>query len=275
TMGVPAFGPLDPIEARRRARAAATRAIEIDPDLVEAHTSLAFATFFHDWNWEEAERRFQKAIALNPQYALAHHWYADYLNAMGRQNEAMSEIREAQKLEPNSVIIDRDVAWHLFFQKRYDEAIAQLEGTLGKAPSFDAARSLLARALAERGRYGEGISQLEQLTADFKPVIKLSFLAYVYATSGDSAKADALMGEKSVLEKSPEKNGYAPPYYDALVYTAEGRNADALTALERAYREQDSTLVSLYIDPRLERLHADPRYVSLVQRMHYPKAPRP
>jgi tetratricopeptide (TPR) repeat protein len=268
-LGVPAFGPLSPMEARRLAKERALKAYQIDPDLVEVQTSLAFASFFQDWDWDLAEARFQKAFALNPQYALAHHWYADYLNAMGRQQEAMNEILEAQKLEPLSVIIDRDVAWHYFFQKRYDEAITHLEGTLRTAPNYDAARSLLARALAERGRYAEAIDQLEHLSEKFSRGTKLAFLAYVHAASGNSAEADALMRQKAQMD------GYTPPYYDALVYAAEGRNADALTALERAYNEQDSTLVSLYIDPRLERLHAEPRYLALVRKMKYPNAVQP
>ena len=134
SLGVAAFGPLEPLDARRLAKESALKAIALDPDLAEAHTSLAFAAFFHDWDWATAETEFKKAIALNPQYALAHHWYTNHLNAMGRQSEAMTEILKAQELEPLSIIIHRDVAWHLFFQRKYDEAITHLEQTLQMDP---------------------------------------------------------------------------------------------------------------------------------------------
>ena len=128
--GVSAFGPLSPLEARRLVKEVATHALKRDPDLAEAHTSLAFAAFFHDWDFAGAEIRFRKAIGLNPHYAVAHQWYADQLNAMGRQDEATAEISRAQELEPLSMIIHRDIGWHLFFQSRFDEAVAQLQQTL-------------------------------------------------------------------------------------------------------------------------------------------------
>jgi tetratricopeptide (TPR) repeat protein/predicted Ser/Thr protein kinase len=272
TQGVAAFGPLLPLEARRLAKEAATRALELDPNLVEAHTSLAFAAFFHDWDWDRAETLFKKAIGLNEQYALAHHWYANHLNAMGRQDEAMAEIKRAQELEPLSIIIDRDIAWHLFFQEKYDEAITHLQQTLGRDSTYAAAHTLLARALAERGRFEEAVEHLRLATSGTKQAsgVNLSFVAYVQARSGDTRAADATLAQ---VEKLREVE-YVPPYYDALVYTAQGRPRKALDALERAYREQDSTLVSLMIDPRFEPLRDEPRYQDLVKRMRFPERPR-
>jgi eukaryotic-like serine/threonine-protein kinase len=268
--GVSAFGPLSPLEARRLAKDAATHALVLDPNLAEAHTSLAFAAFFHDWDWAGAEARFKKAIELNEQYALAHHWYANQLNAMGRQDEAMAEINRAQELEPLSIIIDRDVAWHLFFQQKYDEAIAHLEQTLARDSTYAPARSLLARALAERGRYSEALEHLRLAAPGMTRGVNLSFIAYVQARSGDTRAADATMAQVEKLRSGE----FVPPYYDALVYTAEGRSRKALDALDRAYREQDSTLVGLMIDPRFERLRSEPRYQELVKRMHFPERPR-
>jgi Tfp pilus assembly protein PilF len=270
SQGVSAFGPLSPIDARRLAKEAASRALELDPDLPEAHTSLAFAAFFHDWDWERAEKLFKKAIALNEQYALAHHWYANHLNAMGRQDEAIAEILRARALEPLSIIIDRDVAWHLFFQQRYDEAIAHLEQTLVRDATFAPARTLLARALAERGRYAEALEHLRAAAPAMTRGVNLSFVAYVQARSGDLQQADATMAEVQRL-RSHEN---IPPYYDALVHTAAGRPGKALDALERAHREQDSTMVSLMIDPRLKALHGEPRYQELVTRMRFGERPQ-
>jgi serine/threonine-protein kinase len=270
--GVSAFGPLLPVEARRLAKDAAAHALELDPNLAEAHTSLAFAAFFHDWDWDGAEMRFKKAIDLNDQYALAHHWYANQLNAMGRQEEAMVEIGRAHALEPLSILIDRDIGWHLFFQQKYDEAIVQLEQTLVRDPTYAPTRTLLARALAERGRYAEALDHLRLAAPGMTRGVNLSFVAYVQAKSGDTRAADTTMAQ---IEKLKSAEGeYVPPYYDALVYTAQGRLRKALDSLERAYREQDSTLVSLMIDPRFEPLHGEPRYQDLVKKMRFPPRPR-
>jgi tetratricopeptide (TPR) repeat protein len=268
SLGVAAFGPLEPLDARRLAKQAALKALELDPNLAEAHTSLAFAAFFHDWDWPRAEVEFQRAFSSNPQYALAHHWYADYLNAMGRQSEAMSEILKAQELEPLSIIIHRDVAWHLFFQRRYDEAIDHLHRTLEMDPGYAAARTLLARALAERGRYPEALQELKR--AEDNGLARgpyLSFAAYVQAASGNRSGADDSLREIARVRATE----YVPPYYDALVYVAERRFPKALDSLEQAYREQDSTLVSLKMDPRLEPIRGELRYRALVAKMKFPE----
>ncbi len=231
-LGIPAFGSLPPLESRRLAKEALLKALELNPNLVEVHTSLAFAAYFQDWDWKVAEERFQKAIALNPQYALAHHWYADYLSAMGRFSEATNEIQRAQALEPLSIITNRDVAWHLFFQRRYDEAIAQLEETLRMDANYTNARTLLARALAEKQRYAEALDHLRKAAPFMSPGVNLSFVAYVQALSGDRRGADDSMAQI----KAHGAEWSVPPYYLALVYAAEGRASLALDALEAAYR---------------------------------------
>jgi tetratricopeptide (TPR) repeat protein len=265
-LGVAAFGSLRPLDARRLSKEAVLRALERNPDLAEAHTSLAFASYFQDWNWTDAEARFKKAIALNPQYAPAHHLYADYLTAMGRSAAALEEIQRAKELEPLSLSFNRDVAWHLFFQRRYDEAVTHLDGTLGINANFAPALNLRARALAELGRYPEALDDLRRAAPFMPRGINLSFVAYVQARSGDRAGADASMAE--IHAHASDWN--VPPYYDALVYTAEGRTAMALDALETAYREQDPTLVNVRADPRFDRIRSEPRFQALVDRMRFP-----
>jgi serine/threonine-protein kinase len=263
-LGVPAFGPLTPLEARRLAKEAALNALERDPDLAEAHTSLAFMAYFHDWDWAAAETRFKKALELNPSYALAHHWYADYLTAMGRPREAAAEIARAYVLEPLSILIHRDIAWHMFFERRYDDAIAHLEGTLAMDPGYRAARTLLARCLTERGRYTEALEHLRAADSGPSSSVTLSFVAYVQAASGDRAAA-----EQSLRTLAAARD-YVPPYYIALVHAALGDHDRALSTLERAMREQDSTMVNLNVDPRFDRLRGDPRFDTLVARMRFP-----
>ena len=265
-MGVPAFGKLTPLETRRLAKDAALKAIELDPNLAEAHTSLAFTAFLHDWDWDVADRRFKQALELNPQYPLAHHWYAEFLNEMGRFDEAMNEIRRAQALDPMSLLIHRDIGWHFFCQRRYDEAIAQLRETLTLDSGFSAARTLLARALAAKGQYDEALAELERVRGGISPTTYLSFKGYIEAASGDREAANTRLQELRRLASA----SYVSPYYLALIYTALGQKAEALSELERSHAEQDSTLVTVNIDPRFDPLRGEDRFRALVARMHFP-----
>jgi Tfp pilus assembly protein PilF len=265
-LGIPAFGPLPPLEARRLAKQALNRALELNPNLVEAHSSLAFTAFLHDWDWETAQKGFDKALALNPQYAQAHHWYAEFLNEMGRFDEALSEVRRAQALDPLSILINRDVAWHFFCQRRYDEAIAQLHETLTLDPGYPPAVTLLARSLAAKGDYAEALARLEQVKGRTSDVSYLSFRGYIEAASGQRSRAESTLAELRAVAGRE----YVPPYYVALIYTALGRGANAASELERAYNEQDSTLVTVNIDPRFDPLRGDPRFQALIARMRFP-----
>ena len=265
-LGVPAFGPLSPMEARRLAKEAALEALKLDPNLVEAHTSLAFAAYLHDWDWIAAERGFKTALTLNPQYALAHHWYADYLTAMGRSDEALEEIQRARDLEPLSLIIHRDVGWHLFFQRKYSEAVVHLRETLKLDPAYTAARTLLARALAEQGEYGEALRELE-LAATGQPSNALdSFVAYVQARSGNRSAAERWLSRV----RQEANTGYVSPYCLGLVHVALGDRPSALDEFERGYREQDTTIVNLKADPRLDSLRQEPRYQHLLALLRFP-----
>jgi Tfp pilus assembly protein PilF len=265
-LGVSAFGPLSPMEARRLTKEAALTALERNPGLAEAHTSLAFAAYFHDWDWAVAETRFQRAIELNPQYALAHHWYADYLTAMGRREDAMREIRRALELEPLSLIIHRDVAWHLFFQRRYDEAVDHLRETLAKDPNYTAARTLLARALAERGDHTEALRELAAVTSGMSGSAKLSVSAYVQALSGDTAGA-----RSSLRTLESWTDGYVSPYNVALVYAALGDPHRAMEYLKQAHEQQDSTLVNVNADPRFDPIRNDARFQALLDQLRFPR----
>src|SRR5262249_2952541 len=116
------YGMLPPNEAMPQAKTSAVRALELDPSLAEAHTSLAYPKLYYDWDWPGAEREFQRALELNPNYATAHHWYHEYLTAMGRFEEGLAEILRAQELDPLSLIINTDVGWGLYFTRQYDQA---------------------------------------------------------------------------------------------------------------------------------------------------------
>jgi TolB-like protein/DNA-binding winged helix-turn-helix (wHTH) protein len=139
--------PIPRPEAMERARAAALKAIALDELSAEPHASLGFVEMHYDWNWPAAEKEFRRAIELNSSYATAHHWYAYYLMARARQEESLAEIRQAQELDPLSLIIQRDVADMLYYARRYDEGIAQCRKTLERDPHF---------ALAKYSLYTDG-----------------------------------------------------------------------------------------------------------------------
>ena len=263
-LGVPAFGPLRPFEARGRAREAALKALDLDPNLAEAHVSLAFLSYFHDWNWSAADERFQRALRLNPNDAQAHHWYADYLNAMGRFDEATIHIQTACALEPLSLLYQRDVGWHLFFQRKYAEAIAQLRGVLAMDSTYAPAISLLGRALVQDGQFEAGIEELKKL--DLNNPANVAMLAYAYASAGDRNQSAAWLARVSNAGTAQ----YVSPYSVALVEAAQGNNSRALAKLFTAFDEQDSTIVNLNVDARFDRLRNDARFVELIRRMRFP-----
>ena len=265
-MGVPSFGLLTPREARRQATEAAITAVKLDPESAEAHTSLAFIAFFHDWDWATAEGRFRKAIELDPQYALAHDWYGDYLNAMGRQAEGLAEVRTALSQERQSLLYHRDIGYQYFFQRRYGEAIDQLRQTLERDPSYTAARSLLGRALVEAGRPAEGIEELRRAAPGLPRPTALLFLAYAEAAAGSRQQAERHLREALALAPT----AYVAPTYVALAYTALGQPEQALAWLRRGYETQDSTMVNVYQDPRLDPLRGRKEFADLLRQMKFP-----
>jgi serine/threonine-protein kinase len=268
-MGVHAFGAMAPLESRRLAKVFGLKALELNPDLAEAHTSLAFAAFVHDWDWQEAQQRFERALSINPQYALAHHWYAELLNTLDRVDEAMTQIHLAQQLDPLSILIHRDIAWHYFCQGRYAEAVAQLNETLKMDPGFPAALTLLARSLAGLGRFDEALPTLERARPGLSHVAYLGFRGAIEAAAGRRREAERTLAEMRGLSERE----YVPPYALALIHTALGQTEQALTQLEEGYRRQDTTMVSVAIDPRFKPLHDQPRFNALLETMRLTRRP--
>ena len=268
-LGVPPFGDLRPMEARRRAKAAALKALDLNPNLAEAHTSLAWGAALYDWDWPAAEARFAHAIRLNPQYALAHHWYAMFLTDMGRFDEARTELQQAQALEPLSLLIHRDFGWIDFYAGQYDAAIAQLRETLTRDRQYSTAITLLARALAAKGQSTAGLAELERARPDLTPASYLSFRGYIEAAGGDPRARETLAELRVEAERE-----YVTPYYFALIHAALGDRENAIAELQRAHGEQDSTLGSVNVDPRFSSIRSDPRFQALIAAMRFPAPPR-
>lgn len=263
------FSYLDPLDAFPRAKEAATKALELDPSLADAHTSLAYYNLYHAWNWVEAEREFKRAIELNPNYATAHEWYSIYLDAMGRFDQAWTEIQRARELDPLSVVISTDVGFNYFYRHDYDGAISQLRGTLAVSPKFPVAHLWLGRAYQQKHMYQEAIQEF-QATNDALPdwVVTIAGIGNTY---GEWAKpAEARMVLKRLNDLSSKK--YVTPYGVALVYAGLGDNDQAFAWLDKAVQGRSHWLVWLNRDPRWDRLRSDPRFASLKRRVGLPES---
>lgn len=272
-----------PQERFPQAKAAATRALEIDDQLAEAHASLAFSRAWYDWDFIGAENEFRRALDLNENYATAHHWYALYLLVMGRYAEASTEVKRAQELDPLSMAINRDVGWIFHIGGRqYDQAIAQYLNTLELDSGFWPARWLLGTAYQQKGLYEEAISELNQALAlsggkarmkagiaSEEQIRILAELGHTYALFGQTGAAELVLGEMRELAERQ----YVSPYEFALLHLGMGDKEQAFDSLHLAYEDRSDRLIYLKVDPTLDRLHSDPRFGELLRRVGFASSP--
>jgi tetratricopeptide (TPR) repeat protein len=247
-----------------QAKAAAEKALEIDADLAEAHASLGLIAPFLDWNWADAQRHFERAIALDPNYATAHHWYAEVsLLPLGRTDEAIAEIRKAQELDPLSLAIGTDLGKELYFARRYDEAIVQLRRVLELDPGFVSAHNWLSDTLLEKGLYPEAVTELEKTKSSKEERIYVRQTAYLYARMGRRAQAEKALARSMQLSRGKEVSSGAV----ALVYAALGEKDKAFYWLEKSYAVKSSFMTTLKFWSVFDPLREDPRFVNLVRRV--------
>jgi DNA-binding winged helix-turn-helix (wHTH) protein/TolB-like protein/Tfp pilus assembly protein PilF len=247
------------------ARAAALSAIQLDPTLAEPHASLGMIYFFTDWNGPAAEGEFERAIALNPNYATAHHWYALDLAAMGRFPQALYEIRRAQALDPLSLIIDTNVGWIEYLSHDYDAALADYKKVLELDPSF--VRALTRRGIVEirKGDAGAAVVDLTsaaRLSGD--PYI-LGLLGQAQAASGATAAAEKTRTQLEEMAKTK----YVPPFALALVDMGLGRKPEAIKELGQAVGDRSTSMVYAKIDPSLDALRGDAEFQQVIASMHF------
>jgi TolB-like protein/DNA-binding winged helix-turn-helix (wHTH) protein/Flp pilus assembly protein TadD len=252
-------------EALPRAKAAAQRALELDDTLSEAHTSLAFCLEGFDWNWNAADKEFRRAIELNPGYATAHHWYAWHLGLMGRNDEAIAEMKKAENLDPLSLIINADLAELLLITHHPDESIEQSRKTIEMEPHFALAHNQLAQAYLQKQMLPEAVSEFEQantLSAD-NPTI-LANLARAYALSNRKEDALTLLTELKTTTVPSQLHTTEI----ATVYAALGDKQQALKWLEKGYEERFNPGVLLR--PGFDPLRSDPQFQKLQRRVGLP-----
>ena len=260
------YGVEPPRSAYPRALEAAEKAVALDSKLAEGHTSLAWVRF-RTLDWAGAESEFRLALSLNPDYAQAHQWYANYLAAVGRADQAISEGKRAQELDPTSLIVNATVAYVYYNTHRYDEAIDQCRKTLSLDPNFFAGRRYLSLALAQKGAYDEAIAEAQKAMAASRgsAVVKAEY-GSTLALAGRRAEAENIIEE--LKQVSSEK--YLSPYHIATIYACLDDKDEAFAWLKKAVDEQGDFLNYAKADPKLTNLHADPRYGDLMRRIGLP-----
>jgi TolB-like protein/Flp pilus assembly protein TadD len=255
------YGMYAPDHVMPKAKAAAVRALQLDESLGEAHISLAYISAFYEWNWKSSEAEFKKAIQLNPEYATAHHWYAFLLAVIGRLSEALLEIKLAQQLEPQTLIITADVGLTYYLWRQYDKAIEECEKTLNIDAAFSEAHMLLGVSYAQQGRFKPAISELsEAVTLSGGNLLMKALLGYALAESGEKDEARKIVDE--LIAAAPER--YSAPYNFALVYAGLGEIDNTLAKLQEAYQHHDICLTMINVDPIFDGVRSDPRFVKLI-----------
>ena len=231
-----------------RAKAAAQKALQIDDQLAEAHTSLAYAIHTYEWDWKAAEREYRRAIELNPNYATARQWYAEFLTAVGRFDEAGQQGKKALEIDPMSPIINAVVAWNFTMARRYDAAIQQGTRTTQLFPDFMPGHAYLGLALLESGRAREAIAPLETARRHLDIVVVRTWLARAHLAAGDRTTAEKMLRD---LERGQD---YRPPYYMAALYAQFGDLEKARREIDRARLERTGAYVWFQVDPAMDRL---------------------
>jgi TolB-like protein/Tfp pilus assembly protein PilF len=263
---IPFYSSLSPAEVFPKARAAAEKAVRLDDSLPEAHASLAYVRAYYEWDWAAAEREFQKALDLRPNFADAHFSYSRFLAASGRMEKAVAEIRRAEELDPREPSLKANTALLFYFQGRYDDALKDLVEISRTEPALPIARWGIGLAYEQKGMKSEALAALEEASSLSKSLNIVASLGHARGLFGQGARAREVL--KRLEEQS--RKSYVPSYHFVLVYVGLGEKDRAFEWLERAYQERSTVLAYLRIDPRLAPLRSDPRYADLVRRIGFP-----
>jgi TolB-like protein/DNA-binding XRE family transcriptional regulator len=265
TLGSWENGSLPPIIAMAKARTAANKAVELDERLAEPHATLAYRTTHHDWDWSIAEAQFRHALALNPNYAVTHHWYSHYLMAMGRTEESLAASTRCLELDPLDLVINIHMAWHYQFSRRYDEAVDQCHKTNDLLhPNSFWPPYFFAMAYQQQGRLADAATEFQKAIEMSGSVTFTSAgLGHLYGCAGDSAKARRIFEE---LYRRSQRT-YVPAYDLALVCVGLGWTDQAFEWLDKAYQERSGWLTYLRVEPRLDSLRMDARFGEMLHRL--------
>ena len=258
------FSDARPRDAFPRAKAAALKALEINETLAEAHNSLAYVYEYYDWNWKAAEAEFKRALALNPNYAMAHYWYGELLGWLGSYEESIQEMKRALELDPVSLIINTGLGYTYLRARQLDQALTQLHKTLELDPNFALAHGILGRAYIAKNKFSEAIDEYKkerELSGD--AVNHVANLGIAYAAAGKLEEAKGILEE---LKERAQKQ-YVSPHFIAKLHGALGDTDKFFEFTDKAYEERSDWLIKIKDDPFLDRYLSDPRYQALLKKM--------
>jgi serine/threonine-protein kinase len=251
---------LAPRDAMPKVKDAATKALELDDSLAEAHTFLGMVKSFYDHDYAAAESEFKRGVDLNPGSVFVHQWYSYYLMAVGREGESLAELKRAQELDPLSDTLTLLFSVYFLFSHQYDQAMEQSRKIIDADPNSWWGHFVLGWAEAETGKYDEAVQSLESATRLDASPYPLAYLGFAYARSGEKDKARAVLLE--LQQKS--RQVYVPHYQLAVVYVGLGEKDKALALLQQAYDDREEIFLS--VDPTWDTLRPDPRYQDLLHR---------
>jgi len=266
-LGQVPYDDMPPIDAKPKAREAAERALQLDPQVAEAHSVLANVSFSYDWDFEAAEREFQRALALGQNDPTAHLWFSHYCIVRNRLQQAHEENSRTLALDPVSPLFTTVRAEIYYNSRQYDEAVAQARRVIDQYPTYWLAYIWLGSAYREKKMYMDALEQFSKglkVSRDHPAMIAL--YGHALALSGDTAGARRALADLQRLAKSR----YVSALYFAGIYTGLGEKSMALDWLDKAYKERNDRLVYLNVDPMADPLRSEPRFQNLMKRLHLP-----
>jgi TolB-like protein/Flp pilus assembly protein TadD len=265
----PFYADADRLDASAKAKDAALKALQLDPNLAEAHLALGKVLFFSDIDLAGANREYKRAIELKPNDAGAHHWFGnDTLAALGQFKEAIAESKRAVELDPLSIVINADLGGTFCYAGRYEEGAAQLRKTLGIDPTDFYARYNLGIALQAKGDLSGAITEYERARQSGENTLVSTLCAQAKAYAGDKDAATQMLRDLDQISQQREVVGY----WRALLYLSLNNKDEAMRWLEQGFKEHDGSNMSwIKVDPLLYPLHGDPRFEALVQKIIAPK----
>jgi serine/threonine-protein kinase len=260
------YGGMARPEAYAMARAAATRALELDETVAEAHIALAWVKFNFDWEWETAEQHFRRGIELNPSYATGHHWFAFYWRAMGEFDSVAAAMERAHELDPTSAIITTQLAMKYGMSGEHDSAIGQVRRALELNPDFAPAYFDLGAYYLAKGMPDSAVAIFQRAVALDSQPGNLGVLGQALAIAGDTIDALAVLNRL----RDRSASSYVSPIAFVSVFVALGERDSTFHWLERAYEERSHWLTFIRSNPDFDAIRYDPRYIDLVARMNFP-----
>ena len=263
---MPSYPYMSPNEANPFAKAAVAKALEIDPDLPEAHTVAGMIAATYDWDWVKAEREFKRSLELDANLAITHYRYAwVYLSPLGRHDEAIAEMKRAMELEPLSLVQGANFAAVYLYARQFDKALDQARKTYDLDPNLVTSQNWICHSLDVNGMYAESLAISEKAALSNRSLE--AALGYAYAQGGRRQEAEAVLKQWKEIEKTK----YVSNYWMAVVHVALGEKDAAFAELERAYQAHDWFLQRLKVDPFMDSLRNDPRFADLVKRVGLPQ----